>query len=168
MGGEKMNSMIYNPQEEFDTKFKSIHLDNTQKYFQKLVDSSGIDISANRKTVKEYNDLKNNLSQIKRRLNLWRFLRVLMIITLILIPFVLCKINPKIKALKNDVQQVDKNIKDLLELAYIQVSPLNSLFSDCDALKIIELTIPMISFAPYFSAQQEANMNINYDFRINS
>lgn len=159
-----MNSMIYNPVEEFDSKFKGLHLENTEKYFEELVHKSGVDIEENRKTVKEYNDLKENLPKIKRKFNLWRFLRVLMIITLILIPLVIIKITPKIKGMRSEIEQINKKIKDLFSLAQLQMAPLNNLFTDRDALNIIEKTIPMISFASCFLADQEANMIVNYDF----
>ena len=159
-----MNSMIYNPLEEFDSKFKNLHSDNTKKYFEELVRQSGVNIEENRNTVKEHNELKASLSKIKRKFNLWRFLRVLMIITLILIPLVIIKITPKIKALRNEIKEADKKLEELLTLARRQMAPLNSLFTDRDALKIIESTIPMLSFAPCFSVEQEANMIINYDF----
>lgn len=156
--------MIYNPLEEFDGKFKNLHLDNTKKYLEELVQQSGVDIEANRKTVKEHNELKENLSKIKKKFNLWRFLRVLMIISLILIPLVIIKITPKIKALRSEIEEADKKIEELFALAQQQMTPLNSLFTNRDALKIIESTIPMISFAPCFSVDQEMNMIINYDF----
>ena len=156
--------MIYNPLEEFDSKFKNLHLDNTQKYFKELVQKSGVNIEENRKTVKEHAELKENLSKIRKKYNLWRFLRVLMIITLILIPLVIIKITPKIRALRKEIEEADKKIEELFALAQRQMAPLNSLFTDCDALKIIEATIPMLSFAPRFSVEQEMNMIINYDF----
>ncbi len=159
-----MNSIIYNPLEEFDGKFKNLHLDNTNKFFEALVERSGVNVEENRKTVKEYNDFKENLSKLKRKLNLWRFLRVLMCITLILIPLVIWKITPKIKALRKDVAEVDKKIAELSALAERQMAPLNGLFSDRDCLNLIEQTIPLVSFAPCFTAQQEADMIINYDF----
>ena len=152
-----MNSMIYNPMEEFDGKFKNLHLDNTKKYFEELVEQSGVNVEENRKTVKEYNELKDNLSKIKKKLNLWRFLRVLMIITLVLIPLVIIKITPKIRSLRSEIEQVDKKIQELLDIAQRQMAPLNGLFTDRDALKIIESTIPMLSFAPCFSVEQESD-----------
>ena len=159
-----MDSMIYNPLEEFEKKFKNLHLDNTEKHFEELVQKSGINIEENRQTVKEYNDLKGHLSKIKKKLNLWRFLRVVMIITLVLIPLVIIKTTPKIKALRGEIEQGNKKAEELLARAQLQTAPLNNLFSDRDALKIIETTIPMISFAPCFSVDQETNMVTNYDF----
>ena len=137
-----MNSMIYNPVEEFDSKFKDLHMENTKKYFEELVNRSGVNVEENRKTVKEYNELKENLPKIKRKFNLWRVLRVIMIITLILIPLVIIKITPKIKALRSEIQEIDQKMKDLFSLAQLQMAPLNSLFTDRDALNIIETTIP--------------------------
>ena len=42
--------------------------------------------------------------------------------------------------------------------------PLNRLFTDRDALHLIEATVPLIDFAECFSAKQEADMKINYDY----
>ena len=160
-----MDSMIYNPLEEFDKVFKNLHSDNTAKYFEELVRQSNVNIEENRKTVKEYDELKRNISKSKRRLNLWRFLRVLMIITLILIPLVIIKITPAIRSLRSKIEQTDKKIEELLGLAQRQMAPLNNLFTDRDALNIIEETIPMLDFAPCLSVDQEANMIVNYDFK---
>lgn len=159
-----MDSMIYSPLEEYDSKFKSLHSDNTRKFFEELVKQSGIDVEGNRKTVNEYDKLREILPKLRKKLNLWRFLRVLMIITLILIPLVILKTTPKIKGLRNEIELTGKKIAELLSLAQRQMAPLNSLFTDRDALKIIQSTIPMISFDTCFSIEQETNMTINYDF----
>lgn len=159
-----MNSIIYNPLEEYDTKFKELHSNNTLKYLDKLVSKSGINVEENRNTVKQYNECKESLVKLKKKLNLWRFLRVLMIITIILIPLVIIKITPKIRGLRNEIDALNNKVEELLELAYKQMEPLNSLFSERDALNIIETTIPLLSFAPCFSSEQENNMIENYDF----
>ncbi len=156
--------MIYNPLEEFDGKFKNLHLDHTKQFFDELVLQSEVNIEENRKTVKELNACKESLSKLKKKLNLWRFLRVLMIITLILIPLVILKTTPKIKALRKEIGEADQKVAELLALAHRQMEPLNRLFTDQDALKIIENTIPLLSFSPCFSVEQEANMMLNFDF----
>ena len=159
-----MNSMIYNPLEEFDSKFKDLHLDHTKKYLDDLVKRSEVDIEENRRTVKEYLALKEALVKIKRKYNLWRFLRVLMCITLLFIPLVVIKITPKVRALRDEIERTDGKIGMLLTLAKRQVAPLLALFCDRDALRIIEATIPSLSFADCFSVEQETDMAINYDF----
>ena len=160
--------MIFNPLEEFDSKFKQLHLDNTSKYFDELAKRSGVNIEENRATVRQYDTLKESLAKLKKKLNLWRFLRVLMCITLILIPLVIIKTTPKIRALRDEIAQSGKKAEELLALAHRQMAPLNSLFTDRDALNIIESTIPLISFAPCFSVDQEKDMAINYDFCDNN
>lgn len=159
-----MNTMIYNPLEEYEKKFKALHLENTQKFFDGLVKRSGVNVEENRKTVKQYHEYTENLKKLKRKLNFWRFLRVVMIIALILIPLVIWKVTPKIRALREEVAQADQKARELLAQAYTQMEPLNTLFTARDALDIIESTVPLLSFAPCFSVEQENNMIVNFDF----
>ena len=159
-----MSSVIYNPLEEFDSKYRDQHFENTNKFFDKLVQQSGVDIEQNRKTVMMYNGCKENLAKLKKKLNLWRFLRVLMCITLILIPLVVMKTTPKIRGLRTEIAEADKRAEELLAAARRQMYPLNKLFTDRDALDIIQSTIPMLTFDKRFSVKQEADMRINYDF----
>lgn len=159
-----MNSMIYHPLEEYESKFRDAHLQHTRQFFETLVQRSGVDADQNRRTVKQYDECNSNVKDLRKKLNLRRFLRVAMIITLILIPVVILKTTPKIKALRSEVEQAQKKAAELLSLAQKQMAPLNALFTDRDALGIIESTIPLISFAPCFSVEQAENMRINYDF----
>lgn len=160
----KMNSMIFNPNEEYDSTYRTLHFENTKKYLEDLVQRAGVDIEENRKTVKEYKELSENFEKLKKKFFWWRVLRVIMCITLILIPLVVIKVTPIIRKLREDIEFADKRLEELLALAHQQMAPLNNLFTDKDCLRIIESTIPMISFAPCFSVEQEANMIINYDF----
>ena len=162
--GVKVNPMIFNPLEEYEQKFKNLHLDNAKKRLDDLVKVSGVDIAENKKTVKEYTELKEKLSKIKKKFNLWRFLRVIMIITLVLIPLVIMKVTPKIRAFRTKIEQVLEKTNELLALAKKQMAPINSLFTDRDGLNLIEETIPSLKFFPSFSFEQESDMIVNYDF----
>ena len=133
-----MNSMIYNPLEEYAGKFKNLHLENTNAFLDDLVKRSGVNIDENRETVRLYNEYTENFKKLKRKLNLFRFLRVIMIITLVLIPLVIWKTTPKIRALREEVENAKSKAEELLALAEAQMRPLNNLFSDRDALDIIE------------------------------
>lgn len=159
-----MNEMIYNPLKEFDSKFKSLHLENTKKHFEALTLRSGIDVEANRKTVKEYVSCNEQLTMLRKKLTWIRVLRVLCCITLLLIPLVIIKLTPRIRGLRGDVVLAENKAAELLSEATRQMTPLCALFSERDALDIIEATVPMLSFAPCFSVEQEENMIINYDF----
>lgn len=163
-----MHSVIYDPLEEFDGNYKDLHLENTNKFFEKLVQQSGIDIEQNRKTVKLYHEYKESLTKLKKKLNWLRFLRVLMCITILLIPLVIWKTTPKIRRIRTEIAEADQRAEELLTQAHQQMRPLNKLFTDRDALNIIESTIPLISFDQCFSAKQEADMKINYDFSENN
>ena len=164
IGGDNMDSVIYNPLEEFDSKYQAAHAENTDKFFEELVKKSGIDIEKNRETVRLYNEYKENLSKLRKKLNRWRFLRVLMFITLLPIPLVILKVTPKIKGLRTEIEEADNRTEELMTEANDQMLPLNRLFTDRDALDIIESTIPLMSFDRCFSAKQEEDMKINYDF----
>lgn len=163
-----MNSVIYNPLEEYEQRLKILHLENAEKHLDGLIKRSGVNIEENRKTVKEHESTVEYLKKVRKKLN-WRlFFRVLIIITLILIPLVILKLNPKIKALRGEIELLEKKISELFLLAKKQMEPLCSLFTSLDAIKIIEETVPQISFNQNFSADQEANMVANYDFDATS
>ena len=159
-----MQTVIFNPLEEFESKFKDLHSENTTKYLEDLVQRSQIDIDQNRKTVRQYYEAKDNFKKLKSKLNWQRVFRVLFCITIVLIPLVILKTTPKIKALRNEKDEADKKADELLAEAYRQMFPLNSLFSNRDSLNIIESTIPLVSFDRFFSAEKELDMKINYDF----
>ncbi len=160
-----MNSLIYNPLEEYEKRLRETHLNYTKDYFEELVKRSLVNVEENRATVKEYEALKNTLKKLKRKLNLLRFLRVIMIITLILIPLVILKTTPKIKAMREEIEKADNKADELLRLANNQMLPLNQLFTSRDALNIIEKTIPSLCFAPHLSVKQELDMKTNFDFQ---
>ncbi|MBR2043141.1 MAG: hypothetical protein IJ946_02250 [Clostridia bacterium] len=159
-----MNSVIFNPLEEFEGKYKNLHFEKTDAFFNELVKHSGVNIEENRATVKEYNEYRENLKKLKKKLTLFKVLRVLMCITVILIPLVILKTTPKIKALKSEIELADNKAEELLSLANRQMAPLNALFTDRDATALIEATIPNLDFESCFSAKQEEDMKINYDF----
>ena len=139
-------------------------MEKTNGFFEELVQQSKVDVEQNRETVRLYNEYTNNLTKLKKKLNWLRFLRVLMIITLVLIPLVILKTTPRIRELRTEIEEADAKAKELLEKAHSQMLALNQLFTERDALNIIESTVPLIQFSPCFSVQQEVDMKINYDF----
>ncbi len=159
-----MNSVIYNPLEEYEKKLNDVHLNETRAFFDRLVKESNVDIAENRKTVEQYDTYKENLVMLRKKLNRLRVLRVLMCISLVLIPVVVMKTTPKIRALREEIEQSDCKAEELKAQAYNQMLPLNSLFTDRDALNIIHTTVPLLTFDDYFSSEQEADLKLNYDF----
>ena len=158
------DTMIYDPLEEYDKRLRVLHSEKTGAFFDDLVKRSGVDAEKNRKTVLEYERCRESSKKLRTKRNWLRFLRVLLILTILLIPLVILKLTPKIRALLAEIENADKKAEELLKEAYSQMQPLNSLFTDRDALEIIEQTMPLLSYEPCFSVKQEADMMINYDF----
>jgi len=156
--------MIYNPVKEYEQTFRPLHREKTTAFFEELVRRSGVNIEENRETVRQYENCKADLDALNKKLRWWKFLRVLMCITLVLIPLVIWKTTPKIRKLQEDVEHADQRADDLLAQAHRQMQPLNRLFTDRDALTLIQETVPLLTFAPCFSVKQEADMKLNYDF----
>ena len=105
--GDVMNSIIYDPLQEFESKYKAKHSDNTDKFFNDLVQKSGVAIEKNRETVRLYNEYKDNLAKLKKKLAWWKVLRVILCIIFIFIPLVIWKITPKIKTMKAEIEEAD-------------------------------------------------------------
>lgn len=160
-----MDTMIYNPLEEYESKLKGVHAENAAAFLQKLVRQSGVDVEQNRATVRQYNEYREHFQKLRKKYNWLRFWRVLMCITVVLIPLVILKMTPKIRALRTEIEEADRKADELLAEAERQMAPLNALFTDKDGLRLIEATIPMLDFADGFSAKQETDMRINYDFQ---
>lgn len=163
-----MDSAIYKPLTDFEDKIRDRHAQKTMAFFDAVVESSGVNADENRKTVNDYNTYKNSSATLKKKLNKWRVLRVLMIISIVLIAPVILKITPKIRALREELASADAKANELLNLAYEQMKPLTQLFTRQDSLNIIHEVIPALSFDTCFSAEKEADMKINYDFAGNA
>ena len=159
-----MNTVIFDPLKEYEEKIKDLHVQNTQQFFERLVEQSGVNVEENRKTVQLYNEHTLASQKLKKKRNWLLFWRVLMCITLVLIPVVILKTTPAIKALKEDIENAEKKAEELLAEAHRQMHPLNSLFTDKDALRLTESAVPLLKFDDTFSITQEIDMKLNYDF----
>lgn len=159
-----MTGVIYEPLELYEQKLKDAHAEKTQAFFEELVSRSGVNIEENRETVRQYNACLEDTGKLKKKLNWLRFFRVLMCITVILIPLVILKMTPKIRDLRAQIQEADQRAAQLLNQAHKQMQPLNDLFTHRDALDLIEQVMPLLVFDPCFTVRQETDMKINYDF----
>ena len=159
--------MIYNPLEEYQKKLKELHLKHTNDFLEELVRRSSVNIEENKKTVTEYNECLQGSAKLKKKLNWLRFLRVILCILILTIPLVIMKVTPNIKALREEIENIDAKAARLLELAKEQMEPLNSLFTDRDCIGLIEKTVPDFAFDLYLDVKQEKDMMANYDFVSN-
>ena len=159
-----MSQVIFEPAEEYERTYRMLHLDKVNQYFQRLVQTSGIDIEENRRTVQAYDAYTANVAELKKKRNWLRFWRVLMCISIVLIPVVILKTTPRIQQLLKDIETADQKADELLEQARQQMAPLCRLFTDRDCLALVEETLPLLDFADRLSSEQETDMCVNYDF----
>lgn len=163
-----MSFAIYNPLEDYEKRLKDEHEKNTTSFFEELLLKSGVNVEENRKTVARYTECDKNAAKIKKKLNRLCVFRVLMCITVVLIPLVILKTTPKIRRLREELKQVEEKTAELLAEAYKQTEPLNALFTDRDSLNLICQTLPPIDFDEHFSSENESDMEENYDFLRNN
>ena len=130
--------MIYNPLEEYQKKLKELHLKHTNDFLEELVRKSSVNIAENKKTVQEYNACLQGSAKLRKKLNWLRFWRVILCILILTIPIVIMKVTPKIKALREEIANIDAKAAELLALAESQMAPLNSLFTDRDCIQLFE------------------------------
>ena len=116
-----MDSIIYDPLEEYEKKYRNLHSEKTNAFFEKLTRQSGVDIEQNRETVRQYNVYTEQMAKLQKKLNWRRFFRVLMCITIILIPVVIWKMTPKIRALRSEIAEAHQRADELLEEARILI-----------------------------------------------
>ena len=74
------------------------------------------------------------------------------------------KVKPVIKSTDNFLTQHKEEAKKLENEGWAQMQPLNALFTDYDAVSLLEKTLPDFSFDKNFSRQQERLFIQKYDF----
>ena len=100
-----METAIFDPLEAFETRLREKHANNVSRFFEKLVQESGVDVEKNRETVRQYHACKENVGKLTSKRNWLRFFRVLACITVILIPLVIWKLTPMIRSLKKEIEE---------------------------------------------------------------
>ena len=184
-----MDELIYEPLEYYEKVAKQSHKDNISEHLDRLTNASGIDVEANRSTVAKYDKKLKHIEQLNKRRTLYVALRVLMIILCVLsvifvivginngIGFVIAgvvlfttamlviflKLNKLLKNLTGILEKENEEKDALLREAYAQMSAMNRSFSDTDALRIIEKTMPGISFERSFDEGSEKLMTEHFD-----
>lgn len=73
------------------------------------------------------------------------------------------KVNPKIKGTDSTIAQKNAEIKRLEDEGYAQMAGLNSLFTDDDAFRLFEKTLPDFAFEKNFTVEQERLFIEQYD-----
>jgi hypothetical protein len=79
----QMNDLIMEPLKYYDEQAQEEHRNNAVSFFEDLVKKSGVDVEANHKTVKEYNDQLSLIDKIGSKLSKFRGLRIFLVIAFI-------------------------------------------------------------------------------------
>ncbi len=154
-----------------------------------MLKESSVNVEENRKTVKHYKDLVEEVRKHNKSLSLYKFFRVLLIILTVvscvglffgakkedalliivsvIIPIVslvliFALINKKIKRLKQQITSLNAQAKELYNLALSQTQPLNVLFDSEMTAELIRETVPEIVIDKRFDMRRFDYMNGKY------
>ncbi len=184
-----MQSLNYDPLDHYNKKIKDEHNNATIEYFDRLRSESKIDVEANRKTVKRYNEELNAAKKQAKRATLYKVLRILLYIlaiggaiafliglfedyTISLIAFpislisflvIFLKLNKIIKGIQGIIDKHNAAAQKYLNEAQEQMAPLNALFDDEDTFKLLKVTLPDLNFSKHLTQSQEDDMMLSFD-----
>ena len=172
---------VYEPLPLYRDVFRAKFRENAEAFLAELVAKSGVDVEANAAVVRDVNAIAAQLAKAEAARAGWGWAIGLAIAALValavaffavasdgaedavgtlaligggaiaLLPLLFGVFIPK----RRHYDEVAKAIQERLErrkaVAWAQMAPLNALFDWGDASKIIEKTVPRLSFDPYFT-----------------
>ena len=192
-----MDDRLLEPLKFYEQQGKQEHADNVEAHFQKLVTTSGVDVEANRETVRKWKEEQKKISELSKVLKKFKILRGLLIFGIVVgaimaiasigmlansntsgilllligvgatvgsIMLLKKKVNPVIKETDRVMQEHRAEAQRLENEGWGQMLPLNSLFTDYDAVRLVEKTLPDFSFDKNFTKEQERLFIQKYDF----
>lgn len=184
-----MKNDIYDPLDEyvkvFKEKFKSVCEDT----FAQLAAEADVNVELNRKTCADIEDTAGTIRRLNRQITHWTILCVILWLVVIagvifsIIGFthdnpgqgigflagvlvalwgLLSKVHPKLKVLKTDRDDKQSYHDALLETAWQQMAPLNSLYDWEMFTRMMTQTIPRLEFDPFFTTQRLEDLKVIY------
>ena len=148
------DELLLEPQQAYKKLYKNKHHENTVKYFDELVKKAGINIEENKKTVDKYKNINEEIKKLKKKRGWLKFWRVMCCIIFILIFIVFIWLNKKIKALTDQINNMEGEAEKLLNLAWSQMSALNNLYDWNIPSTICNMDSDLIHFDKYFDAEK--------------
>ena len=186
-----MDAFNYDPLDYYNQVLKDKHKENVENLFSQLSAQSAVDIEENRRTVAKCDEKMKEITALKKKIKLYRTLEIVFFITaiaalifavcalaaslpvyipIICLPFIIVlpliifiKLRPFRKKSESIVSKKENEVNALLNQAWEQMSPLNSLFTDEMTLELFKKTLPDFTFEKRFSVKQYQNMLENYD-----
>ncbi|MBR6389192.1 MAG: hypothetical protein IKS15_03645 [Opitutales bacterium] len=172
---------VYDPLEKYRDEFKENFSRLAREKFEELAEKSGVDISANRKTIKELKSAEETARAEKTKL----FFKGLLIFALIagaaaagyfaysrgatqqgVLSGAACAaclvcLYFAFKFYSKTSKFIDElkfKIRMLERVAWAQMQPLNELYTWDIPVKLIEKTVPRLAFDPYFTASRLSDL----------
>lgn len=179
---------IYEPLNEYVRTYKDRFRQVAERTFAQLATEAGVDVEANRITCRKIYDTESELDGIKSSISGWTLLCVVLwiavaagiasvfliegitteaiiavgVAVLCIFIFLLAKVHPKIKQLKEKSACLKGEISKLKEEAWAQMKSLNDLY-DWDILaRMMSETVPRLEFDPYFTVQRLEDLKATY------
>lgn len=188
-----MEQIVYDPLDRYCKEYRDLFRKNAEEAFEQFLAESKVDADENRKLCAEIFDLELTREPLEKKLKWRKILRVLMIIAIIVlavVPFVIVdttvaivagssatlmliyileSLNGTIQELHEEIADINANILQKKDQAWKMMEPLNSLFGWDIPARLIEKTIPILRFDPYFTRERAAELeqDFGYDNSLN-
>ncbi len=176
-----MNELLYEPLKYYETYGKPQHKANAESFFSELKKRSGVEEQQNAHTVEKYRAKKTELEKTEKKARSLKATRILLIIATVVglalliygivsslllaiigvvvslssLCVIFLNLNKKIKHFSELVSKKRAEAEALLCEAEEQMAPLNALFSERDAIDLLEKTLPELKFNVNFNLQKE-------------
>ena len=186
-----MSDLLYEPLKYYESEGKAKHSANVEAYFEELKKRSGVDIDQNKKTVGEYREKLKAIEKLRSKRFWLKFLRVTLFVlfgagiiaaiyagntqlwwligvgiavSVASILVIFLKLNKVIKHFDEKIAKKEGEAQVLLDKAFSEMAPLNSLFTRRDTFNLIEKTLPEIKFDDTFLSERERELVELYDY----
>lgn len=171
-----MSEDVYNPLERYEKEFSKRFPEVADDTFKELEALSGVDRAANKKLCLQIKKKQQQAEEQEGSIAGWELLRIIIVVVGVLFPFgyafykylkyervtieafwgilviigalflIFGKLNPKLKALYQKLNQIKEEIKDLTNQAWEQMKPLNDLYDWGLTTRMIQKVVPKLKF----------------------
>ena len=187
-----MDLSLLSPLDYYVKEGKEAHKKNAKDYFDNLFRQSKVNREENIKTCNEYRAQLKIVDGLKKKLNLFKALRILCIVFAVLgivgfalavsepeliaitvigavlavgcILMIFLWLNKRIKHFDEKYSAAAKVAADLLAEAQRQIAPLLALFDDRDTFRLLEKTLPQLKLDYNFTPERLFQLQDKYDF----
>lgn len=183
------NIYIDHPLKDYEIKYKELHKDNTNTFFNKLVEKSGIDIEGNRVTVSQIRELEKEIKKLNNSHNIFKYAKIASFIIIAMLAIwgitkrdsifviifsilgitglviaIIVYLNPRINDLASVIEEKKTKRNELENEAWREMEPLNNSFLESDAPKLLEKTVPLLKMDKIFDNKRYDYMERKYNY----